>query len=149
MFRMVYVSTATGPMDGPALEALLRVARANNARLGVTGVMLYHDGSFLQILEGPRAAVQALYARIAGDQRHGGVIQLLATPITERAFPDWQMGLVPLDDLDPGQRDGVVSLIDLARGRSRLTLATADRAPEVLIRSFLRGFRDLGLDRAG
>ena len=144
MHRVTYLSAATAPLDAAGLQALLTVSRRNNARLGITGMMLYHDGSFLQILEGPEDAVNGLYDRISQDSRHGGMIRMLAAPVTTRAFPDWQMGLVQLSELDPGQRDGVLSLIALARGEggAMSEALERDRMAGILVRSFLRGLRE-------
>lgn len=145
MYRTIYISAASGPVDEAVIQGLLEVSRRNNARLGVTGLMLYHDGNFLQVLEGEEAVVTALYDRIALDGRHRGVIRLLGGPITERAFPDWQMGYVPLDALGAEGREGVVSLIALAQGQDAGTegALARDRAAALLIRSFLRNQRDL------
>ena len=95
MLRLVYVSSATVPFDDADLEALLEVSRANNARNGITGVLLYHQGSFLQVLEGEPAAVRALHARIRRDPRHHGVLDVLEEHDDERTCPDWAMGYVP------------------------------------------------------
>jgi len=73
---LVYVSSATLPFSGEDLRALLATCRENNAELGVTGMLLYKDGNFMQVLEGDEQAVRGLYARIAADPRHGGEITL-------------------------------------------------------------------------
>ncbi len=88
LHRIVYLSASRALLDPPAVEALLAVSRRNNAERGITGLMLYHDGSFLQVIEGPKAQVQALYARIAADPRHCQVIEMVSGPAESRAFPD-------------------------------------------------------------
>lgn len=92
MISIVYVSAARHVFTPAELEALLEKSRANNRRDGVSGVLLYRDGDFLQVLEGPEAAVRRTYERIARDPRHGGVIVLDESEIAQRNFGDWSMG---------------------------------------------------------
>jgi hypothetical protein len=92
MISIVYVSASRLPFTPSELEALLAKSRANNQRDGISGVLLYRDGDFLQVLEGPEEAVRRTYARIARDPRHGGVIVLDESEITQRHFGDWSMG---------------------------------------------------------
>lgn len=97
MFYLVYVSSATRPFSGEDLRVLLETCRKNNAELGITGMLLYKDGNFMQVLEGDEEAVRGLYARIAADPRHGGEM-ILQQGFTEgRQFPDWSMGFRDLD----------------------------------------------------
>ncbi len=97
MFFLVYVSSATRPFSGEDLRALLATCRKNNAELGVTGMLLYKDGNFMQVLEGDEDAVRGLYARIAEDPRHSGEITLQQGFTERRQFPDWSMGFRDLD----------------------------------------------------
>ncbi len=92
LLSLVYVSSARVPMDAPTLEHLLHRARTRNQRDGLTGVLLYHDGSFIQYIEGPAQAVQQTYQRIAADPAHGNLIELLMEPIAARSFTRWDMG---------------------------------------------------------
>jgi hypothetical protein len=66
MYQVFYSSAALVPFSDAELTDLLAVSRANNLRLGVTGMLLYHDGSFLQALEGEETIVERLYAKSAG-----------------------------------------------------------------------------------
>lgn len=142
--RVVYVSAAVSLMGADEIDGILQVSRRNNARLGVTGLLLYHDGSFFQVLEGPGEGVEGLYQRIARDRRHRGIIRMLSGPAQTRAFPEWLMGFVPMASLGADQQRGALSLIELARGdRPAPGAGPADRSVEALMRSFLRGFRDL------
>lgn len=141
-FRLIYASATWPALTPDQLAGLIAVARRNNARLGVTGLLLYHNASVLQVLEGPQEAVEGLFDRIARDSRHGRILRLWAGPVAERAFPDWRMGLARLDDLGPEGQDAAVSLIGLMQDAGGLP---GDRVAQVLIRSFLAGFRDLRL----
>ena len=98
MRQIVYVSSAVRLMSRDELLALLEQSRAKNAHLGITGLLLYRDGNFMQAIEGPVEAVNALHTTISGDPRHHGIITLLNTPVTERDFPDWSMGFRDLAD---------------------------------------------------
>ena len=90
--HLCYTSTATRPIVPQALEGLLAEARAFNDAHGVTGVLLHHDGSFLQYLEGPAEGLERVYARIQASRLHTGLFMLLEGSIDERLFPDWRMG---------------------------------------------------------
>jgi hypothetical protein len=140
--RIVYVSAAAASLGADALDEILRKSRANNARDGLTGMFIYHDGSILQVLEGPADRVQATYDRIARDPRHRQVMKLWSGPVATRAFDDWSMGFARLDDLSPGLRPHATALSDLARpGGAR----PDERVLNTLIASFLRNFRDLAI----
>jgi hypothetical protein len=90
--QKIYVSALTGT-DDSVLPDILRASQKNNARDGVTGMLLYADGNFLQVLEGPPEAVERTFARIEQDRRHSQVIVMSDEPTTQRDFADWSMGL--------------------------------------------------------
>ena len=92
MFQLMYVSTASWTMNGADLSAILDVSRANNRRLGVTGILLHLDHGFLQILEGPKDAVMEIFSNIERDHRHIGVRVLLQQDVPDRLFGEWTMG---------------------------------------------------------
>jgi len=87
----VYVSSACKLFDDAELIELLQVARQNNERSDITGMLLYRDGNFLQVLEGPASAVYSLIDKIKRDTRHHGVILMSRRGVEERQFADWQM----------------------------------------------------------
>ncbi|MDB4974675.1 MAG: hypothetical protein JWN48_3016 [Myxococcaceae bacterium] len=97
MQELIYASAARGLLDPVQLGDILAVARRNNARLGVTGILLYHQGSFFQVLEGPPDVLTALYARIAQDPRHAHLVELRTREIERASFAAWSMGFVSLD----------------------------------------------------
>lgn len=106
MYRIVYVSTAVKPFDRAALLELLGKSRKNNAARDVTGMLLYKDGNFIQLLEGERAAVRSLYAIIKADPRHTGTIVLLEDEAEGRLFADWSMGFRDLSDPEVNSTPG-------------------------------------------
>jgi hypothetical protein len=91
IFHIVYVSAALAPMNEAALKALLERSRLRYAASHITGMLLYHEGSFFQVLEGPQAAVEETFARIERDPRHRQVAVLLRGHVQQRSFGDWRM----------------------------------------------------------
>lgn len=104
MLSLVYVSSASRALDEEDLATLLAAARANNERSGVTGLLLYNDGNFMQALEGPDDAVKSTFDRIRRDARHHGVLLLLKEQIDERRFPNWSMSIKNVHGLSEAQR---------------------------------------------
>ncbi len=101
LVRLMYTSRAAGAVDHDMLQGILRQSAANNPKHGITGLLCYSDGIFMQALEGGRPAVNRLYNRIAADPRHGDVVLLSYDEIGERRFAGWAMGQVSLARLNP------------------------------------------------
>ncbi len=96
-FRLIYRSHSLLPKQGKddaALAEILKVARLKNASLGITGALMLYDDWFAQVLEGPQAAVEALYARIKADPRHDAIRLTEAGPAPKRQFEKWAMAIV-------------------------------------------------------
>ena len=100
LIRMLYVSTAVGPITTTVTGTILRSAQAFNADNGITGVLAQGQGVYLQVLEGRRAEVNALYARITADKRHKNVQLMAFVDITQRRYGAWAMAHVDLTDAD-------------------------------------------------
>ncbi|WP_162914572.1 BLUF domain-containing protein [Desertibaculum subflavum] len=99
-FKMiVYVSAAAVPFRRETILALLDQSRRNNAQADITGMLLFHDGNFIQAVEGPESAVDALMQRIRRDPRHQGIIVMAEESVRERSFADWSMGFVGAEAL--------------------------------------------------
>jgi len=88
------MSVATRQFDSFELTDLLVKARQKNQSLNISGMLVHHEGSFLQILEGEEKAVDVLYDRILSDDRHTNCSLLLRSYIDRRSFGDWTMGFV-------------------------------------------------------
>lgn len=101
LVRLVYASRAVAPVSAETLNAILRHAHQHNPAHGITGVLCCSGDVFLQLLEGSRAAVNRLYARIVADARHRDVELLAYEAIAERRFSCWAMGQVPRSRLNP------------------------------------------------
>ncbi len=106
MFFTVYVSAAVTWFSDRELRTLLTQSRLSNAQTGITGMLLYKDGNFMQALEGDERTVQALEACIATDRRHQGMVTLHSGHAAQRQFSDWTMGFfdlnAPAGDLPAG-----------------------------------------------
>ena len=92
MIQIIYASAATQPFTPVALKALLAKARTRNTLHGVSGMLLYRQGSFLQVLEGPEIEVERILASIYKDKRHTNTRLLSRTTILKREFEAWSMG---------------------------------------------------------
>jgi hypothetical protein len=92
LHALVYVSTARHRLSLDEIDRLLERARVRNEREGVTGVLLYNDGCFMQYLEGPAAGMSVVYTAIQRDSLHGGLIELQRDMPTQREFQEWSMG---------------------------------------------------------
>ena len=101
LVRLMYASRAVDSVDQNELLAILRKSKARNPALGVTGVLCFSEGIFLQVLEGGRSAVNTLYNQIAADARHTQVELLWYGEIGERRFAGWSMGQVNMGRLNP------------------------------------------------
>ena len=123
LVRLLYASRAVDTRP-EAIESILQQSRNHNPGTGVTGVLCYGGGIFLQAIEGGRMAISALYGHIQRDVRHKDVVLLHYEEISERRFAGWTMGEVNMTrinasillkyaekpELDPYSVSGRVSL---------------------------------------
>ena len=93
LVRLIYASRAVDNSPA-AIDAIVKSARQHNHEQGVTGVLVYGGGVFMQALEGGRQKVSDLYGTIQRDARHKDVVLLHYEEIAERRFGGWTMGLV-------------------------------------------------------
>lgn len=109
MFRIVYSSVETEPMTDKGLEGLLRHARSANRARNVTGMLLYADRGFIQVLEGDKSDIDKLVAKIEADSRHDRFEILLAEEIDACDFADWEMAYLTQDQANQeiGGMEGV------------------------------------------
>jgi hypothetical protein len=99
LVRLLYASRAVDTSTG-AIEAILAQARQHNPVSGITGILCYGGGIFLQAIEGGRTAVSELFGHIQKDPRHKDVVLLNFEEIAERRFFGWTMGQVNLSKLN-------------------------------------------------
>ena len=134
-YQLAYASTAAHPMTAEELVDLLNECRTNNTELDVTGMLLYREGAFLQVIEGQQATIETLYESICEDERHRDVELLFTSERPEREFARWSMAFLDLDHLT--ESDSFLSLSDEA-----ISEAFAQRPTEA--REVLLYFRNLG-----
>jgi Sensors of blue-light using FAD len=101
LVRLMYASRAVDTASEAEMALILQQSKKNNPGVGVTGVLCFSAGIFLQVLEGGRNAVSALYNKIAADPRHKDVVLLRYEEIDERSFGSWSMGQANLSRLNP------------------------------------------------
>jgi Sensors of blue-light using FAD len=101
LVRLMYCSRTTDVLAQDALAAILSKSRSANPARGITGVLCYSGKIFLQVLEGGRMEINALYNKIAGDNRHHDVMLLSYEEIEERCFAHWSMGQVSINRINP------------------------------------------------
>jgi hypothetical protein len=107
-YHVLYRSRAAQAPTEADLQALLEWSRTYNAHHHITGLLLYCDGRFVQLIEGPEATVRALYARIQQDTRHTQVVTLSDGPSPQRWFADWHMAFGQVDAPELHEVLGVV-----------------------------------------
>ncbi len=134
MIQLIYASAASVDFSAHDLTELLLRARKNNESVNVTGMLVYQDGAFLQILEGEEEDVFALYDKISKDKRHSNVRMLLQSQIDERSFGDWQMGF---HDASGSELKGFPGFSDFFKSGAPVGFDDTDRARSVLLQ-----FRD-------
>ncbi|MEC5217263.1 hypothetical protein RCH09_002220 [Actimicrobium sp. GrIS 1.19] len=100
LVRLLYASRTNDKIAPELINAIMTQARANNPERGLTGILCFSDHIFIQVLEGGRDAVNALYGQILRDTRHHDVQLLDYAEITERRFAGWTMGHVNLAKLN-------------------------------------------------
>ncbi len=90
MRRIVYISTAGG-LSADEVERVVESAQRNNVERDISGFLIYNGRNFLQLIEGPKAALMSLLGTLARDPRHSGMLTLIDEPIEERSCPEWSM----------------------------------------------------------
>ena len=92
MLQIAYRSKASRNLPESELKRILEVARVNNRAWGITGMLMYSNGTFFQVLEGERKNLQRLYDVIFADSRHNAIWSIYEVEIERRSFPNWSMG---------------------------------------------------------
>ena len=106
LMHIVYVSFSFKDLTEIDLENLLADIRKRNKLQKVTGLLLYNDGTFIQLIEGKTRIIKNLFEKIKNDKRHSDVVLLLDESIKKRAFPDWTMGYYKLNKEQSGKIPG-------------------------------------------
>jgi len=114
MYYLIYLSAGVSWFSEQELKEILAISNINNSRDGITGLLLYSEGNFIQLLEGEENKVNETFIRISNDQRHKGITPIASGNIEQRNFPEWAMGYKSINAndlsglegfLDPNQKD--------------------------------------------
>ena len=137
LYELLYTSAAVKDMDTDDLLLMLEQARTKNARLGVTGMLLYHNREFMQLIEGEREDILALWETIRSDERHTSARVVFEAPIKERGFANWTMGFRNLSDINTDDLEGFSDYLDKGF-TSELRSDTPSVARDLMV--FISGF---------
>jgi hypothetical protein len=129
LIHCVYASTAESIFKESDIPALLERARTFNAEQALTGMLLYIEGGFFQVLEGDDAVVDDLYGRIKRDPRHSKITLIIREPIAARDFSDWTMGFRTVDAREAGK---LIGENDFFKSASCVTQLDSGRAKKLL-----------------
>ena len=88
---LIYVSIESRPLQQEDLDDIIDVCTRNNSKNDITGMLLYVDGRFFQVLEGEELAIETLFASISADKRHRDVTIIAKGDLDKRIFKDWTM----------------------------------------------------------
>lgn len=100
LYEIVYQSLAQQNFKLEDLNELMVFSRTSNVENGITGCLMYHNRTFIQVIEGERTAVKTLYEKIRADKRHSKVETIWEDVIIERGFSGWSMSLMNLRDIN-------------------------------------------------
>lgn len=139
LVQIAYASSATIPFTNQELIDLLNKSRAKNYEQDITGMLLYKDGNFLQILEGESETIKVTLRRIEEDPRHKGFLTIFKRNIDEREFPDWSMAFRNLQDTETQKIPGYNEFLNLSFDPE--SLRTKGSRVEGLIATFARSIR--------
>lgn len=107
LIRIIYSSVANFDFSEKELADLLTVSRSGNEKINVSGMLLYTERSFFQVLEGDRHTVEELFTKIGKDKRHSQVVTIIKEPIPRRTFGEWSMGFANISQQDLGNMTGL------------------------------------------
>jgi len=129
LIHLVYASAAKHSFTEDELIELLTSSRKSNFRNHVTGMLLYSEGSFFQVLEGEKTVVEALFQTITADTRHTKITRIIQEPIPARAFSEWSMAF---SGASPEQLQSIEGLNDFFNDGSCLAEIDMGRAKKLL-----------------
>jgi Sensors of blue-light using FAD len=136
LVQLIYCSAATKVnVSASELETILEVSRRNNEKVEITGILLYRDRSFFQVLEGDKEIVEALYEKICLDKRHDRIRKILIEPIEQKSFSAWTMGYPKITSKELAEIPGLNDFF--SRGKTYLELEEGNA--KTLLAAFKEG----------
>ena len=140
LIHCIYSSVASADFREDDLPELLKKSRNANAAVGITGMLAYINGNFLQIIEGTETSIDHLLATISKDPRHKRIFVFVREPIATRSFYDWSMGF---QALLPADVEALIGENDFFDSGSCLDAMDAG-----LVKSILTSFRQVQIESA-
>lgn len=101
LVRCLYASRSTGAITDETVHAIIDKSRRNNPVTGITGLLCADDQNYVQVLEGGREQVSALFKRIMSDNRHSDVTLLSFEEIDTRHYGSWTMARLDVSTTNP------------------------------------------------
>jgi hypothetical protein len=95
---LCYVSSAKSSLTDLDIDHLFRVNKRNNTEYGISGILVYNYGNFLQILEGDKQKIYFLFEKISQDSRHNNIIKLIDASTDEHIFEGYDSGFVIVEN---------------------------------------------------
>jgi hypothetical protein len=139
MHKIIYYSTAVKKMSDGELNDLLTKSRIFNKSKNITGILLYLDGDFVQVIEGEQKDIHELFEKIKVDTRHKNILTMLDAPILEKQFSNWSMGFSNLT------YNNSKSIKGLEIEHIEKLKENTDKTAYILINSFLKSHSQSGL----
>ena len=139
MIQLIYTSTATNWPGESELVKLLEQARSRNLERRITGMLLYSNQTYLQVLEGEEQDVHRLYEAISNDPRNEGHAVLLEKEIFSRSFPDWSMGF---ENLENSSGDDIPGFVEVFGGKLDRTIAVNNKTNAIRLLMSFSGIKD-------
>jgi len=106
MKQLIYISSAAKKMNDDGLLDILKTSRENNKKNDISGMLLYDNGSFIQVLEGEHSVVDDTFINIQNDVRHNNILVMQNRDVNSREFADWSMGFENISNIDKTKIDG-------------------------------------------
>lgn len=136
LIHLIYISSATSWPAENDLKRLPEQARARNLRQNITGMLVYSNATYMQVLEGESHDVHEIFDAIRIDPRNNGIVKLLAASISQRNFPNWSMGFKELEKDNGAPPPGFVEVFN---GKLDKELALGNKAASIgMLTSFAR-----------
>lgn len=135
LYRIIYLSSGLKDLTSSDVKEILVKAKENNRDKNITGVLLYLDKNFIQVLEGEKENVIILYQKISLDHRHKNVIKVIEGSIAYRQFDKWDMGFIEIDS------DDLKNLSEYKDFNFKNIFSKTDFIAETFLTTFLKSHR--------
>jgi hypothetical protein len=135
LYRIIYLSSGLKDLTSTDVKEILVKAKENNRAKNITGILLYLDKNFIQVLEGEKEEVIKLYEKISLDHRHKNVIKVIEGDIASRQFDKWDMGFIEIDS------DDLKDLSEYKDFNFKNIFSKTDFIAETFLTTFLKSHR--------